>query len=122
MREMDKRFEMQAQRQKGLRALPWPEKVRMAERVRESLVRWKGPRTAATLVTQIRRLAWDVEFSEETLALYPEWTLQRVLEYGQWEDFEALARFFGPQRLRELLGRVRCATPRARSFCEVLCA
>ena len=40
MSEVDKRFEKQAEWQQGLRALPWPEKVRMAERVRESLVRW----------------------------------------------------------------------------------
>ena len=85
-------------------------------------VQSKDSSAVSALVDRIRRLAWDVDFSEETIALYPEWTLQRVLEYGQWEDYEALARYFGPQRLRELLGRVHCSIPRARSFCEAMCA
>ncbi len=37
MSEYQRRFERQADWQKTLRTLPWPEKVRMAEKVRESV-------------------------------------------------------------------------------------
>lgn len=75
---------------------------------------------SAPLVDRLRRLAWDVDFSAETVERHPEWMLQRVLDYGQWPDFEGLARHYGPERMQDLLGRVRCSTPRARSFSEVL--
>jgi hypothetical protein len=75
----------------------------------------------SALVERIRRLAWDVDFTADILVCFPEWTLQRVVEYGQWEDFEALARYLGPRRLRQVLGRIHWSVPRARSFSEVLC-
>ncbi len=37
MNEFQRRFERQADWQKTLRTLSWPEKVRMAEKVRESI-------------------------------------------------------------------------------------
>ena len=74
------------------------------------------------LIQRLGRLAWDVDFTQQTLVKYPEWTLQRVLEYGQWEDYQALAAFWGERRMREILSAVHCTQPRARSFCEVLCA
>jgi len=35
--EEQRRFERQADWQKSLRTLPWPEKIRMAEKVKESI-------------------------------------------------------------------------------------
>jgi len=83
---------------------------------------WLNHAVPPALVDRLRRLAWDVEFSEETVLRHPEWTLRRVLDYGQWEDYEALALYLGADRMRALLRQVRCETPRARSFCKVLCS
>jgi hypothetical protein len=79
-----------------------------------------SPAPAASLIERLRRLAWDVDFTDQTIDRYPEWVLARVLDFGQWEDFEALARHFGLERVRSMMKKAHCTTARADAFCKVL--
>ena len=62
-------------------------------------------------------LFWDVR--PETI--HPEqhagWLARRVLEFGDWPDWQQLVKYYGRERLAEVLKEVRSLEPRALAFC-----
>lgn len=47
------------------------------------------------------------------------WLARRVLEYGDWPDWQALTRYYGQARLAGIVTGIRCLQPRALAFCKV---
>lgn len=68
------------------------------------------------------RLFWDVDLSEVDLEKYPEWTVERVLEFGNFEDVQLLIRHFGNAAFLDLVAEARFSSRRTMCFWHSLLA
>ena len=64
-------------------------------------------------------LFWDVRIEDIDLEKHAAWIARRVLEYGDWPDWQALVRHFGRERLAVIVTQIRSLHPRAFAFCRV---
>ena len=64
-------------------------------------------------------LYWDVSAGEVDPELHAGWLARRVLEYGDWSDWQALVRYYGKGRLAGIVTGIRSLHPRAFAFCRV---
>lgn len=63
-------------------------------------------------------LFWDVDRREISLDSHPRWLVKRVLEYGEWSDWQILVRYYGRGRLAGIATGIRSLHPRAQAFCR----
>jgi len=61
-------------------------------------------------------LFWDVDRCCVDPERHASWLVRRVLEYGRWRDWQALAGHYGKARLREIAMEVPSLAPRAFAF------
>ena len=66
-----------------------------------------------------KKLFWHVRAEDMDLDAHAAWVTRRVLEYGDWPDWQALVRHFGRERLGEVVTDIRSLQPRAFAFCRV---
>ncbi|MBJ7396926.1 MAG: hypothetical protein JHD23_12285 [Akkermansiaceae bacterium] len=64
-------------------------------------------------------LFWDVHAEEIDPEKHAAWLARRVLEYGDWPDWQALVRYYGKDRLAGIVTSIRSLHPRALAFCKV---
>ena len=64
-------------------------------------------------------LFWDVNEDQIDPEKHAAWLARRVLEYGDWPDWQALVRYYGKDRLAEIATSIRSLDPRALAFCKV---
>jgi hypothetical protein len=65
------------------------------------------------------KLFWDVSQDQVDPDQHAAWLARRVLEYGDWTDWQALVRYYGKNRLAEIVQSIRSLHPKARAFCEI---
>lgn len=66
-----------------------------------------------------QHLFWDVRSEDIDLEKHAAWLARRVLEYGDWPDWQALVRYYGKNRLAEVVTQIRSLQPRAFAFCKI---
>ena len=59
---------------------------------------------------------WDHTLTAGDLGRYPEWIVERVIEYGTLEDVETVRRLYGKRRFLKLVAAAERVSPRTRSF------
>jgi hypothetical protein len=64
-------------------------------------------------------LYWDVRADEIDPEQHAAWLTRRVLEYGDWPDWQALLHYYGKSRLASIVTDLRSLQPRAFAFCRV---
>jgi hypothetical protein len=64
-------------------------------------------------------LFWDVRASQVDPETHAAWLAKRVLEYGDWPDWQSLVRYYGRERLAGIVTGIRSLQPRALAFCKV---
>lgn len=64
-------------------------------------------------------LFWDVRAEDIDFEKHAAWVARRVLEYGDWPDWQALVSYYGKGRLAETCTSIRSLQPRALAFCKV---
>ena len=64
-------------------------------------------------------LFWDVRAGEVDPERHAAWLAKRVLEYGDWPDWQELVRYYGRPRLAQIVTEIRSLQPRAFAFCRV---
>jgi len=64
-------------------------------------------------------LFWDVRADQIDPEKHAAWLARRVLEYGDWPDWQALVRYYGRGRLAGVVTGIRSLHPRALAFCKV---
>jgi hypothetical protein len=62
-------------------------------------------------------LFWDVDRSGVDPERHAAWLVQRVLDYGRWQDWQILVAHYGKPELAELAKGLRNLQPRALAFC-----
>jgi hypothetical protein len=65
------------------------------------------------------RLFWDVRAEDIDFEKHAAWLARRVLEYGDWQDWQTLVRHYGNERLAGIVTGIRTLQPRAFAFCKV---
>ena len=61
-------------------------------------------------------LYWDVRADEIDPEQHAAWLTRRVLEYGDWSDWQALLHYYGKSRLASIVTGLRTLQPRAFAF------
>ncbi len=61
-------------------------------------------------------LFWDVDMSQLSLDSHPSYIIQRVLEYGQMNDWRLINRYYGLDRIVEECKQMRTLDPVCLSF------
>ena len=64
-------------------------------------------------------LFWDVDPDGVDPDLHAAWLARRVLEYGDWPDWQELVRYYGKERLAQIVTGLRSLEPRAFAFCRI---
>lgn len=64
-------------------------------------------------------LFWDVDSAEVDPEKHAVWLARRVLEYGDWPDWQVLVHHFGKDRLATIVTEIRTLHPRALAFCKI---
>lgn len=64
-------------------------------------------------------LYWDVRPEGIDPEQHAGWLAKRVLEYGDWSDWQELVRYYGKAKLAEIVTGIRSLDPRAFAFCRV---
>ena len=64
-------------------------------------------------------LFWDVRVGEVDPEKHAPWLVRRVLEYGDWPDWQMLVQHYGRDRLSCIVTSLRTLDPKALAFCEV---
>ncbi len=49
-----------------------------------------------------KHLFWDVDLNGFDFEKHDQWFSQRVIEYGNWEDWNLLKKLYGLERIKEL--------------------
>ena len=49
-----------------------------------------------------KHLFWDVDMADFDLKNYPDFMVQRVLEYGLWQDWQLLKKFYGLDTIKNV--------------------
>lgn len=52
-------------------------------------------------------LFWDIDKSQADMDKYPSFFVQRVLEYGNWNDWKLLLSYYGKDQIVEICKRLR---------------
>ena len=64
-------------------------------------------------------LFWDVRADQIDPEKHAAWLARRVLEYGDWPDWQAVVCYYGRNRLAGIVTGIRSLQPRALAFCKV---
>ena len=65
------------------------------------------------------QLFWDVAADTVDPERHASWLVRRVLEYGDWPDWQALVAYYGFNRLKVIVTEIRTLQPKALAFCKV---
>jgi hypothetical protein len=63
---------------------------------------------------------WDSRFTGRELLDWPEHTIERVLEYGQWKDIRFLREIVGDEAIRSVVKSSRRLFPRTVNLWTIL--
>lgn len=63
-----------------------------------------------------KMLFWDIDIKSFDLEQHARYLIQRVLEYGQWNDWKLIRDFYGKSRIVDECKKMRTLDPRALSF------
>jgi hypothetical protein len=64
-------------------------------------------------------LFWDVRPGDIDPEQHAAWLARRVLEYGDWPDWQELVRYYGRERLADIVTRIRSLHPRSLAFSKI---
>lgn len=65
-------------------------------------------------------LFWDVRFEDINFQQHAPYVVQRVLEYGNDQDWKQLQNLYGITRIGEIAASLRSLEPRALSFISLI--
>ncbi len=63
---------------------------------------------------------WDTRFTGRELIDWPEHTIERVLEYGQWKDIRFLRGIVGDETIRNVVKTSRRLSPKTVNLWTIL--
>lgn len=61
-------------------------------------------------------LFWDVDKSQLDMDTYPSFFVQRVLEYGQWSDWNIILKYYGLEKIADVCKNMRTLDPVCLSY------
>lgn len=61
-------------------------------------------------------LFWDADYAQIDLELHAPYIVQRVLEYGQYEDWQLIQTFYGLETITTIAKGLRTLEPKALAF------
>jgi len=66
-----------------------------------------------------KHLFWDIDVEKLDIDKYPGYVLQRVLEYGKWEDWVQIRAYYPMELIKKEVMNLRTLRPDALSYIAV---
>ena len=66
-----------------------------------------------------KSLFWDVDIEKLDIDKYPAYVLQRVLEYGTWEEWKQFRSYYSMELIKETVMNLRTLRPDALSYIAI---
>jgi hypothetical protein len=63
-----------------------------------------------------QHLFWDIDKASYDVDKYPEWTVQRILEYGNLKDWKLIREYYGLEKIVAICKSLRTLSPEALSY------
>ena len=63
-----------------------------------------------------KHLFWDVDVDKLDIDCYPAFVIQRVLEYGRWEDWTQIRSYYSMQTIKDEAMNLRTLFPKALNY------
>ncbi len=63
-----------------------------------------------------KHLFWDVNIADIDIEKHKQWLINRVLDYGTWDDWLLIANYFTKQEIKEAALKIRCMSAKSLSF------
>ena len=77
-------------------------------------------KSSGLLPEHFRIYFWDAQFTGRELLDWPEHTIERVLEYGQWKDIRFLRGIVADEAIRNVVKSSRRLSPRTANLWAIL--
>ncbi len=61
-------------------------------------------------------LFWDIDITKADMDTCPAQIIQRVLEYGQWEDWQLIRSYYGLDKIVSICKSLRTLDPKALAY------
>ena len=61
-------------------------------------------------------LFWDIDITKAEMDTCPAQIIQRVLEYGQWEDWQLIRSYYGLDKIVSICKSLRTLDPKALAY------
>ena len=87
--------------------------------IKETMSSLSAQASSSIAISLSPDLFWDVRVDDIDLEKHAVWLARRVLEYGDWPDWQKLVRYYGRARLSGIVTEIRSLQPRALAFCKV---
>jgi len=65
-----------------------------------------------------KNLFWDVKLESIDLEQHAKFIVERILQRGTWEEFKATIDFYGKQKVKSIIKRLRYLDDRTLHFCH----
>lgn len=73
-----------------------------------------------TKPTFSQNLFWDVDINTFDIDKFPEQTIERVLQYGQWEDWVAVVDYFSMDKIKQVVVNLRNIDDRTLAYLSII--
>lgn len=67
-----------------------------------------------------KNLFWDVDINDVDIDKYPAFVIERVLVYGQLEDWRKIRSYLGLDSIKKIAVNIRSLDPRSLSFVSTM--
>jgi len=67
-----------------------------------------------------QNLFWDIDINTLDIDKYPAHIIERVLEYGQWEDWIKIKEYYSLETIKEIAINLRSLEPTAMTFVSIV--
>jgi transcriptional regulator with XRE-family HTH domain len=76
----------------------------------------RSPGSVSSCKKKIQRLFWDHKLKDGDFKRYPQWIVERVVEYGSLEDIHSVIRVMGKRFFLRQVSSCRFRSPKALNF------
>lgn len=65
-------------------------------------------------------LFWDIDIESFDIDKYPIQTIERILQYGTWEDWKKILEYYGIEKIKEEVVKIRSLDKKTLNYISII--